>query len=130
MSMRRLLLLGITFVASSALAQNSLPTVTQPTGGQVTTLTVQGGNRSLFKVALPQWTGDADTEQHCRDSAGTRAPQVREYDRALDLRTGRKRPNPSLVNDGAPRPDDEPERLRLQFAALDTDSHSAAVARG
>jgi TolB protein len=48
------------FVASSALAQNTLPTVTQPTGGQVTTLTVQGGNRSLFKIALPQWRGDAD----------------------------------------------------------------------
>lgn len=60
MSMRWVALAAL-FVASSALAQNSLPTVTQPTGGQVTTLTVQGGNRSLFKVALPQWRGDADT---------------------------------------------------------------------
>jgi TolB protein len=48
------------FVTVDVQAQNSLPTVQQPTGGQVTTLTVQGGNRSLFKVALPKWTGDAD----------------------------------------------------------------------
>jgi len=47
-------------VTADVAAQNSLPTVTQPTGGQVTTLTVQGGNRSLFKIALPQWRGDAD----------------------------------------------------------------------
>ena len=59
MSMRSLVLSAL-FFASTVSAQNSLPTVTQPTGGQVTTLTVQGGNRSLFKIALPQWRGDAD----------------------------------------------------------------------
>ena len=46
-------------VASHAGAQNALPTVQQPTGGQVTQIVVSGGNRSLFKVALPQWGGDA-----------------------------------------------------------------------
>ncbi len=48
-------------VAAPAYAQNSLPTVQQPTGGQVTQIVVSGGNRALFKIALPQWGGDADT---------------------------------------------------------------------
>jgi TolB protein len=64
MPMRWVLLAAVAvllFVAVDVRAQNSLPTVQQPTGGQVTTLVVQGGNRSLFKIALPPWSGDADT---------------------------------------------------------------------
>lgn len=61
MPMRRLLLAAVMFFATTdVVAQNSLPTVAGPTGGQVTTINVQGGNRALFKVALPQWRGDAD----------------------------------------------------------------------
>ncbi len=42
-------------------AASALPTVSTPTGGAVTQIVVSGGNRSLFKVALPPWGGDADS---------------------------------------------------------------------
>ncbi len=42
-----------------AAAPSALPTATQPTGGAVTQIVVSGGNRSLFKIALPDWGGDA-----------------------------------------------------------------------
>ncbi len=63
MPMRRLWLAAVMFFFATpdVRAQNSLPTTNGATGGQVTTITVQGGNRALFKVALPQWRGDADT---------------------------------------------------------------------
>jgi TolB protein len=60
----RLFLLVLAFVfglAADVSAQNSLPNVQQPTGGQVTQIVVSGGNRSLFKVALPKWAGDDAT---------------------------------------------------------------------
>jgi TolB protein len=52
-----------------AYAQNTLPNVQQPTGGAVTQIVVSGGNRSLFKVALPNWGGDADTSKQAIDVA-------------------------------------------------------------
>jgi TolB protein len=36
----------------------ALPTVSAPTGGAVTQIIVPGGNRSLFKIALPPLAGD------------------------------------------------------------------------
>jgi TolB protein len=58
-----LLLFGLLLAAIPAAAQQpsgtALPTVAQPTGGAVTQIVVSGGNRSLFKVALPPWGGDA-----------------------------------------------------------------------
>ncbi len=36
----------------------ALPTVSQPTGGSVTQIVVPGGNRSLFKIALPPVLGE------------------------------------------------------------------------
>jgi TolB protein len=53
----------------NAAAQNTLPTVQQPTGGTITQIVVSGGNRSLFKVALPNWGGDADTGRQAIDIA-------------------------------------------------------------
>jgi TolB protein len=64
MPMKKLVLLAalaIILAVSTAWGQNTLPTVQQPTGGQVTQIVVSGGNRSLFKVALPNWGGDAAT---------------------------------------------------------------------
>jgi len=59
-----LLLAVILLAAIPAAAQQpsgtALPTVQQPTGGEVTQIVVSGGNRSLFKVALPPWGGDAE----------------------------------------------------------------------
>ncbi len=57
------------FVSSGAVAQNALPTVQNPTGGQVTQIVVSGGNRALFKIALPNWGGDADTGKAAIDVA-------------------------------------------------------------
>lgn len=37
-----------------------LPSAGSPTGGQVTQIVVSGGNRSLFKIALPPVLGDAE----------------------------------------------------------------------
>jgi len=39
-------------------ASSSLPTVQAPTGGQVTTITVPGGSRALFKIAVVPPSGD------------------------------------------------------------------------
>ena len=50
-------------------AQSTLPNVQQPTGGQITQITVSGGNRSLFKVALPKWQGDDATGRQGVDTA-------------------------------------------------------------
>ena len=71
MPMRSLLvvIVALLFVAADVRAQNTLPNVQQPTGGQVTTLTVQGGNRSLFKVALPKWQGDDAVGRTAVDTA-------------------------------------------------------------
>ncbi len=44
----------------AAPAGSSLPTVSQPTGGAVTQVFVSGGNRSLFKIALPPLQGGQD----------------------------------------------------------------------
>lgn len=60
------LLLGF---AQGASAQSSLPNVQSPTGGQVTQIVVSGGNRSLFKVALPKWMGDDPTGRQAVDTA-------------------------------------------------------------
>jgi TolB protein len=38
----------------------ALPSASAPTGGQVTQIVVSGGNRSLFKIALPPILGDGD----------------------------------------------------------------------
>src|SRR5579872_3133286 len=56
---------GSTMIAAlPAMAQapagSALPTVGQPTGGTVTQITVTGGNRSLFKIALPPILGGQD----------------------------------------------------------------------
>jgi TolB protein len=40
-----------------------LPTAASPTGGAVTQVFVSGGNRSLFKIALPPIVGDAETSK-------------------------------------------------------------------
>lgn len=40
-----------------------LPTTQAPTGGAVTQIVVSGGNRSLFKIALPPILGDADVSK-------------------------------------------------------------------
>ena len=64
MQVRIVFLVMLAFVlalAQGASAQSSLPNVQQPTGGQITQITVSGGNRSLFKVALPKWAGDDAT---------------------------------------------------------------------
>jgi len=63
------LLATLVCFATVAHAQNTLPTVQQPTGGQVTQIVVSGGNRSLFKIALPQWGGDADTGKGAVETA-------------------------------------------------------------
>lgn len=71
MPMRKFLLFFavVLFAAVPASAQNTLPTVQQPTGGQVTQIVVSGGNRSLFKIALPQWGGDADNGKQSVETA-------------------------------------------------------------
>jgi TolB protein len=61
-----LALVGVFLAASvPAIAQTpnpngSLPTVSSPTGGAVTQVVVSGGNRSLFKIALPPILGAQD----------------------------------------------------------------------
>jgi TolB protein len=50
-------------------AGSALPTVTTPTGGQVTQIVVSGGNRALFKIALPSWVGDATVGKSGTDTA-------------------------------------------------------------
>jgi TolB protein len=68
----RILLLVLTLLLAlsiDASAQNSLPNVQSPTGGQVTQIVVSGGNRSLFKVALPKWAGDDATGKQAVDTA-------------------------------------------------------------
>ncbi|WP_394821088.1 hypothetical protein [Pendulispora albinea] len=42
-------------------ASSSLPSVSQPTGGEVKTITVSGGNRTLFKLAVAPLVGERDT---------------------------------------------------------------------
>jgi len=42
-------------------ASSALPSTSQPTGGAVTTITVSGGNRALFKIAVAPLVGDHDT---------------------------------------------------------------------
>ncbi len=44
-------------VAQTPPPASNLPTVSQPTGGAVTQVVVSGGNRSLFKIALPPIMG-------------------------------------------------------------------------
>lgn len=65
--------LGALVFAWPAVAQqpaaSALPTVAAPTGGQVTQIVVSGGNRALFKVALPSWAGDADVGKSGTDTA-------------------------------------------------------------
>ena len=47
-----------------------LPAATSPTGGAVTQVFVSGGNRALFKIALPPIVGDAETSKAVVDTAG------------------------------------------------------------
>jgi TolB protein len=56
------LLLGSSLpaIAQAPSTGGSLPTVSAPTGGQVTQVFVSGGNRSLFKIALPPILGAKD----------------------------------------------------------------------
>jgi len=68
----RFLLVALVMVLAFALdasAQSTLPNVQSPTGGQVTQIVVSGGNRSLFKVALPKWAGDDATGKQAVDTA-------------------------------------------------------------
>lgn len=46
--------------AGDPLQPPPLPSAASPTGGQVTQIVVSGGNRSLFKIALPPVLGDAE----------------------------------------------------------------------
>jgi len=50
-------------------AGSALPTVTQPTGGEVTQVFVSGGNRALFKVAVVPPVGDAGVGHTVTDTA-------------------------------------------------------------
>jgi TolB protein len=50
-------------------AGSSLPTVSQPTGGAVTQVFVSGGNRALFKIALPPLMGAQDVSTTVVDTA-------------------------------------------------------------
>jgi TolB protein len=50
-------------------ASSALPTVGTPTGGQVTQITVSGGTRTLFKIALPTWLGDGDVSRGATETA-------------------------------------------------------------
>jgi TolB protein len=50
-------------------ASTTLPTVSQPTGGEVTQVFVSGGNRALFKIAVAPPLGDAATAQSVVDTA-------------------------------------------------------------
>ncbi|WP_394838289.1 hypothetical protein LVJ94_15400 [Pendulispora rubella] len=50
-------------------ASSALPTVSQPTGGTVTTITVGGGNRALFKIAVPPLVGERETSNTVVDVA-------------------------------------------------------------
>ncbi len=52
-----------------ATTASALPTVAAPTGGQVTQIVVSGGNRALFKIALPTWAGDVDVSKSGTDTA-------------------------------------------------------------
>ncbi len=47
-----------------------LPTAASPTGGAVTQVFVSGGNRALFKIALPPIVGDTDTSKTVVETAG------------------------------------------------------------
>ncbi len=49
---------------------SALPTAAGPTGGEVTTITVPGGSRSLFKVAVVPPVGDPGVGQTVTDTAG------------------------------------------------------------
>jgi len=81
MQVKRLFLPGCLSVLAWALAANlpsaragdaqqppPLPTVATPTGGQVTQIVVSGGNRSLFKIALPPIMGDTDLSKSIVDT--------------------------------------------------------------
>ncbi len=57
------------FAQTPSGASSSLPTVQQPTGGAVTTIMVSGGNRALFKIAVPPLVGDHDTSNTVVDVA-------------------------------------------------------------
>jgi TolB protein len=47
----------------------NLPTVSAPTGGAVTQIIVPGGNRSLFKIALPPLAGDSGISSSAVETA-------------------------------------------------------------
>jgi TolB protein len=48
----------------------ALPTVNAPTGGAVTQIIVPGGNRTLFKIALPPVVGDSAVSGSVVETAG------------------------------------------------------------
>jgi TolB protein len=48
----------------------ALPTVSAPTGGAVTQIIVPGGNRTLFKIALPPVVGDSAVSSSVVETAG------------------------------------------------------------
>jgi TolB protein len=48
---------------------SALPTVSQPTGGEVTQIVVSGGNRSLFKIAVAPLVGDKAVSDTFVDTA-------------------------------------------------------------
>jgi TolB protein len=50
-------------------ASSSLPTVQAPTGGEVTTITVPGGSRALFKIAVVPPAGDASVGRTVSDTS-------------------------------------------------------------
>jgi len=50
-------------------ASSALPSASQPTGGAVTQIMVSGGNRSLFKIAVPPLAGEKDTSNTVVDVA-------------------------------------------------------------
>ena len=50
-------------------AASALPVTTQPAGGAVTQIFVSGGNRSLFKVALPPIVGDTAVSSTVNDTS-------------------------------------------------------------
>ncbi|HEX7665066.1 MAG TPA: hypothetical protein VF407_11160, partial [Polyangiaceae bacterium] len=50
-------------------ASSALPTVSGPTGGAVTQITVSGGNRALFKLAVAPLVGDKDISDNVDTTA-------------------------------------------------------------
>jgi TolB protein len=65
-----LLVATVPAIADAPKPGGSAPVATAPPAGSVTQIVVSGGTRSLFKIAIPDWGGDANESKQGVETAG------------------------------------------------------------